>query len=216
MAVGIGANQTMGKLDIIRSLLREGADIAKDKLERLTPAETLKDALRDLKNGRARISDEQLCAVVTRVTSLSSAHVACAAGAIHIDAGTDSGPLVFSVKPVGVSFAPQGAKELSFKISPAESTKHLSTSPIVSALAGSIAAGLWGAALSQADQDTLCGAFVERNGLGQLRVDLRSVPAVRALQRKPALALMTEVMELAEIHVEEGGLLLRFKMPMMP
>jgi hypothetical protein len=60
------------------------------------------------------------------------------------------------------------------------------------------------------------GAIVERETPGRLRIDLRSVPAVRRFASTQTAAMIFDVMELESIRVEPGALALKLKLPQLP
>jgi hypothetical protein len=66
-----------------------------------------------------------------------------------------------------------------------------------------------------ADSVDVGSAIVERENPGRLRVDLRSVPAVRRFSSTQTAAMIFDVLELESIRVEPGALALKLKLPQL-
>jgi hypothetical protein len=109
-----------------------------------------------------------------------------------------------------VRFAPRGAKEISFDVEPPDAHDV----SIVSALAGCIAKATWPMIAPTGSID-VGGAIVERDKPGRLRVDLRSVPAVRRFASTQTAAMIFDVLELESLRVEPGALALKLKLPQL-
>jgi hypothetical protein len=69
--------------------------------------------------------------------------------------------------------------------------------------------------IASADAVDMGGAIVERESRGRLRVDLRSVPAVRKFASSQTATMIFDVLELESIRVEPGGLALKLKLPQL-
>ena len=116
----------------------------------------------------------------------------------------------FSLAPRSVRFAPRGAKEISFDVEPPDAHD----TSIVSALAGCIAKATWPMIAPPGSPD-VGGAIVERESPGRVRVDLRSVPAVRRFASTQAATMIFDVLELESLRVEAGALSLKLKLPQL-
>ena len=137
--------------------------------------------------------------------------VACRAGRVYVDASMTNGSEVqFSLAPRSVRFAPRGAKEIAFDVEPPDAHD----TSIVGALAGCIAKATW-PMIAPADSLDVGGAIVERESPGRLRVDLRSVPAVRRFSSTQAAAMIFDVLELESLRVEPGAIALKLKLPQL-
>ena len=121
--------------------------------------------------------------------------------------------LAFALTPRGARFAPRGAKEVLFQVTPAAHVTQAKVRTAVGSLAGAVAHALWAVVLGAPDAEHLVGAIVDRDGNEQVRVDLRSVPAVRALQGRGPAALVIDMLELERLEVEDGQLVLKLKLP---
>lgn len=199
------------RFDILRSWVRTAADRAVDRVAGTRVASTGKQLLERLTQQRWRLSDEMLTTAAAHAEGVDSAMVACRSGRIYIDATMTSGKEVqFSLAPGPVRFAPRGAKEISFDVEPPDAHD----SSVVGALAGCIAKATW-PMIASPDAVDVGGAIVERETPGRLRVDLRSVPAVRSFATTQAAAMMFDVLELQSLQVESGGLALKLKLPQL-
>lgn len=199
------------RFDILRSLLRSAADRAVDRVRGTRVALVTKQLLERLTQQRWRLSDEVLTAAAAHADGVDSAMVACRSGRMFVDASMTSGREVqFTLAPRTVRFAPRGAKEISFDVEPPDAHD----TSIVGALAGCIAKATW-PMIAPADSLDVGGAIVERETAGRLRVDLRSVPAVRRFASSQSAAMIFDVLELESIRVEPGALALKLKLPQL-
>lgn len=199
------------RLDILRSLVRAAADLAIDRVRGTRVAAVSKQLLERLTQQRWRLSDETLTAAAAHAEGVDSAMVACRSGRMYVDASMTGGREVqFSLAPKSVRFAPRGAKEISFDVEPPDAHD----ASIVGALAGCIAKATW-PMIAPSDAVDVGEAIVERESPGSLRVDLRSVPAVRRFASTQAAAMVFDVLELESLSVEQGSLSLKLKLPQL-
>ena len=200
-----------GRFDVVRSLVRSVADRALDRVKDTRIAAATSQLLERLTQQRWRLTDEALTAAAAHADGVDSAMVACHSGRVFVDASLTNGREVqFSLAPRSVSFAPRGAKEISFDVEPPDAHD----TSIVGALAGCIAKATW-PMIVPPDVVDVGGAIVEREGRGRLRVDLRSVPAVRRFASTQAAMMIFDVLELESLRVESGALSLKLKLPQL-
>jgi len=199
------------RFDILRSWVRAAADRAVDRVTETRFASVAKQLLERLTQQRWRLTDETLTTAAAHADGVDSAMVACHSGRMFVDASMTNGKEVqFSLAPSSVRFAPRGAKEISFDVEPPDAHD----TSIVGALAGCIAKATW-PMIAPADSVDIGGAIVERETPGRLRVDLRSVPAVRRFASTQTAAMIFDVLELESIRVEPGALALKLKLPQL-
>lgn len=199
------------RFDILRSWVRAAADRAVDRVTETRFASVAKQLLERLTQQRWRLTDETLTTAAAHADGVDSAMVACHSGRMFVDASMTNGKEVqFSLAPSSVRFAPRGAKEISFDVEPPDAHD----TSIVGALAGCIAKATW-PMIAPADSVDIGGAIVERETPGRLRVDLRSVPAVRRFASTQTAAMIFDVLELESIRVEAGALALKLKLPQL-
>jgi hypothetical protein len=199
------------RFDIVRSLVRAAADRAIDRVKGTRVAAATMQLLERLTQQRWRLSDETLTAAAAHADGVDSAMVACHSGRMFVDASLKNGREVqFSLTPRSVRFAPRGAKEISFDVEP----PGAHDTSIVGALAGCIARATW-PMIAPHDSQDVGSAIVERESPGRLRVDLRSVPAVRRFASTQAATMIFDVLELESLRVESGGLAIKLKLPQL-
>ena len=199
------------RFDIVRSLVRAAADRAVDRVKGTRLASLTMQLVERLTQQRWRLSDETLTAAAAHAEGVDSAMVACHSGKMFVDASMTNGREVqFSLVPRSVRFAPRGAKEISFDVEPPDAHD----SSIVGALAGCIAKATW-PMIAPADAVDVGSAIVERESPGRLRVDLRSVPAVRRFAATQAAAMVFDLLELESLRVEPGALAIKLKLPQL-
>ena len=199
------------RFDIVRSLVRSAADRALDRVKGTRVATATAQLLERLTQQRWRLSDEALTAAAAHAEGVDSAMVACHSGRVFVDASLTNGREVqFSLAPQSVSFAPRGAKEIAFDVEPPDAHD----TSIVGALAGCIAKATW-PMIMPPDTVDVGGAIVERESPGRLRIDLRSVPAVRRFASTQAAMMIFDVLELESLRVETGALSLKLKLPQL-
>ena len=199
------------RFDIVRSWVRVAADRAVDRISGTKVASVTKQVLERLTQQRWRLSDEALTSAAAHAEGVDSAMVACHSGRMFVDASMTNGREVqFSLAPGSVRFAPRGAKEISFDVEPPDAHD----TSIVGALAACIAKATW-PMIASADSIDVGGAIVERETSGRLRVDLRSVPAVRRFASTQTAAMIFDVLELESLRVEPGALALKIKLPQL-
>ncbi|MBW2188833.1 MAG: hypothetical protein GQ551_12800 [Myxococcales bacterium] len=199
------------RFDIMRSWVRLAADQAVHRITRTKVAVVTKQLLERLTQQRWRLSDELLTSAAAHADGVDSAMVACHSGRMFVDASMSNGKEVqFSLAPRSVRFAPRGAKEISFDVEPPDAHD----TSIVGALAGCIAKATW-PMITPRDSSDFGGAIVEREAAGRLRVDLRSIPAVRRFALTQTAAMIFDILELESLRVEPGALALKLKLPQL-
>lgn len=199
------------RFDILRSWVRAAADRARDRAAGTRLASVTRKTLERLTQQLWHLTDDTLTAAAAHADGVESAMVVCKRGRIFVDASLKGGREVqFSIAPRGVRFAPRGAKEISFDVEPPGVFDH----SIVGAIAASIARATWPMILPPDTRDVGC-AIVERESDDRVRVDLRTVPAVRRFASRGTAAMIFDVLELESIRVEPGALALKLKLPQL-
>jgi hypothetical protein len=196
----------VSQIDRLRSLVRKAGD-------RLggTPWRAVRQFVAEATRGQVRVAGRDVTRAVAHAPSVNAASVACDAGCIRVDVMLAEGsPLSASFVPLAPRFAPRGAKEITFRIEPADAARHPAVPAVAAALAATIARGLWGMLMPPGDEPAL--PIVDRED-DLVRVDLRTLPAVRALLAQGKLGVMTDLLELGAVEPRDGELRLRLKMP---
>lgn len=194
--------------DYLRSLFRGFAEGAGRRLG--FPFQSLQKLMREALSQASSVSELQITKALTRVDGVREASVVCREPRIWIEATLGEERVSLSLEPLGARFAPRGAKELIFRVEPEELAGKSSVRDLVAALAALVAHTLWAPFLPRSS-NVRYDAIAERDG-AEVRVDLRSVPAVRTAQQR-GLAQMFDVLELSGLNVEAGVLRLHVKLP---
>jgi hypothetical protein len=197
--------------DLFRSLLRGFAEGAGRRLG--IPFAGLQKLLREAISQASSVSDRQIAKALTRVAGVREASAVCRDERIWIQATFEQGSTVnISVVPLAARFAPRGAKEVSFRVEPPELASRAEVRDLIGAIAALIAHTLWAPFFGRLLNPNY-DAIAERDG-ADVRVDLRSVPAVRAAAQR-GLAQLFDVLELTGLAVADGVLRLHIRLPTM-
>ena len=201
----------MSRFDLLKSLIRAGADRARDGLDAVGPVNALKRAVGELRKQRMVVPEQMLGSAIAHAPGVLAANATARHGRIQLDARFDDGELACALEFFGARFAPRGAKELTFRVHPAGGARDPRIRELTGAIAGVIARGLWPMVIDS--RASIYGAIVDRDGDDLVRVDLRSVPAVRDAVGSGAKGLVLEALELSRIDCEDGELLLHLRLP---
>lgn len=197
----------MNRFDYVRSLLRSATVSARDQFNRLRQLPAIREALQDAIRRKVRISDKRITAAVGRLSGISAVTVKASEGCLRVNASlTDGRDLIARLIPAGVVCAPRGAKDLTFRVDPASIAGDVTLAEVVGAIASEVAQVVWGPLLFHKSKSRH-PAFVENEG-DLLRVDLRTVPDVRAAVAQRATELMIDTLVVKQITAEDGALCL--------
>jgi len=195
--------------DFVRSLVRGFAEGAGRRLG--IPLANLSKLLREAMAQAASVTDRQISKALTRIPEVREASAVCRDERIWIEATFEDGENVrMSVFPLPPRFAARGAKELSFQIEPEGLAGRAHVRELVGAIAALVAHALWAPFFGRLLNPSY-DAIAERDG-EEVRVDLRTVPAVKAAQQK-GLGQLFDMLELSSLSVKEGALRLHVKLP---
>jgi hypothetical protein len=195
----------MGRLDVVKSLVRSAALGASTQLNRVRAGGSLRKRLMALAQRRLWLSDSKLTAAVARVPAVHAATVTSGSGRLRVDASFDDGSqLQVQLIPQRIAFAPRGAKEVSVRTEPDSAAYNPKCGDVVAAIATEVAHALWRPFLRGRETGGR-RALAHRDG-DELVVDLRSVPEVRSALTQPLLAAVIEAFGLRSLEVTGGGL----------
>lgn len=202
---------SMSKLDEIRSMVRDAARKASDGLGKITALAEARRVFRELAHKRLLVPESVLGAAVARASGASSASVRARDGALLVDVFFEDGEhLEARFEPGRPRFAPRGAKELEWHVTPAEALGSRHLLDVASALSAAVAHALWAVVLPR-DLESVGSALCDRDGASRIRVDLRTVPAVRDLSGQASAAIL-EALELSAIDCDDGEMRLQLKL----
>jgi len=195
--------------DLLKSLVRGFAEGAGRRLG--IPFAGLQKVLREALVQASSVSEGQIAKALTRVANVKEASAVCRDERIWIEATFVEGDAVsVSVQPLAARFAPRGAKEVTFRVEPPELAGRVEVRDLVGAIAALIAHTLWAPFFGRL-LNPIYDAIAERDG-ADVRVDLRSVPAVRAAAQR-GLTQLFDLLELSSLAVSEGALRLHIRLP---
>ncbi len=201
----------MSRFDLLKSWIRVGADRAKEGIDAVRPVGALRRVVGELRKQRLVVPESVLSNAIAHAPGVLAANATARRGQIQFDARFADGELACALEFFGTRFAPRGAKEITFRVHPAGSARDGRVRDLTGAIAGVIARGLWPMAIPPGKP--LHGAIVDREGDDLVRVDLRSVPAVRDALGNGPMALVLEAIELKRIDTVDGEMLLHLKLP---
>ncbi|MBW2461696.1 MAG: hypothetical protein JRH11_08615 [Deltaproteobacteria bacterium] len=199
------------RLDLLKSLVKSAADRAQNRTLNIGPVAALRRFVKEAARRRTVIHDRALSSAVARIPGVTAASVATRGGAVRVDASfDDGGHVALGLVPAGSTFAPRGAKELRLRVVPPEAASQRHASDVAGAIAGEVARVIW--AMLLRDESDLAGAIVDRDG-DLYRIDLRTIPAVRAQASHGTMAMLIEALEPGHIEARDGALEVQIKLP---
>jgi hypothetical protein len=204
------------RLDRLKSALEHAASSVRVRAQQSGLAK-VGAAVRQTLERRARIPTAHVRRAVMSVPGVRAGSVAVIARehdhALAVDLDLEGERRVRGELTIaGVSFAPHGAKELSFRVTPAEASQEPALREVVGALAALVARTIWSASLPPTT-GAHEGGLVDREG-DLLRIDLRTLGAVRsAMQRGPSVVAMLSVIAPERIEIVEDGLEVQLGLP---
>lgn len=202
----------MSRRDRFRSLVRRVGDQAQKGL-RSGPLASARKLLAEVAQRQARVPAEAITRAIAHAEGVRAASASCEGGRVRIDATFDDGThLQIGLVPWDVRFAPRGAKEVVFRLEPKELGRDRHVPELVAAVAAVIAHTTWAMGLGGSAVDA-SGVFVDKEADDLFRVDLRSVPAVRALMNAGAVGAVVEALCIGAIRVEDGVMALTLELP---
>jgi len=206
----------MGRLDVMKSLLRSAAREAKTRVDQLELGSTLRDFADQAVMRRIAVDEQRLTAAVGRVPGIASATVSVTERGVAVQAVDDAGTeLSVTFQPHAVLFAAGGAKEVTFRTQPPEAAERPRCGEVFGAIATEIARALWGPFLRRQPSGGSHQVFVHRKG-ALLSADLRTVPEVRAAAAQPVTANILDLLRLKRINVGAGEVTLEAGLEGMP
>lgn len=195
----------MSRLDVFKSLLRSTARGVAEQLKNMPAADALRQSLGEATMRRTAVSDERMTAAVGAMSGVAAATVSSCDGRVRVEVSFDDGSsLALALAPRGVKFAPRGAKEVRFSVTPSAAADHGRCADVFSAIAGEIARTLWGPVLRRRAVGEL-SAFANRDK-DLFSIDLRTVPEVREALTRPVTRNILDVIKLTALTVRDGHL----------
>lgn len=197
----------MGRLDVLKSLVRSTAKRAASSLGELELGQAAGDLVQQALLRRMVVDEAQLTAAVCKLGGIESATVSVTEYGIAVQVSDDRGQdLSVTLHPQTVSFAPRGAKEITFAVDPPEANSQPRCAEVFGAVASELACTLWATVLPRTESTHQ--VFVHRHG-ASLSADLRTVPGVRQALGNPVGAALIDTLRLREVTLAPGRIQLR-------
>lgn len=195
--------------DFMKSLVRGFAEGASRRLG--FPLSNLQRMLKEALAQASSVSESQISKALARVPEVKEASAVCRDERIWIEATLSDGQRIrLNVTPKGARFAPRGAKEVVFHVEPEEMAMRAQARDLIAAIGALVAHALWAPFFGRLLNPSY-DAIAEREGF-EVRVDLRTVPAVRSAMAK-GLGQLFDLLELQHLHVVDGALRLKVRLP---
>jgi len=204
----------MKRLDLLRSYVNQASDRIKERTKKLVPLEQARAIFADLRHRRVRIPEATLTRAVAQTPGIDESSVSAKDGALFVDLfSAETGRAIdVRVEVYVQAFAPRGAKEIGFSITPAEAAQDRQLAEALGYLAGTIAEFLWAPA-GVLPSESPSAAFIERDGEASFRADLRTVPSVRAALARPSSEMFIEALVPKRFIADEHALAIELSFP---
>lgn len=194
-------------------MLRVVAERAGDRVAEAKPVQAVRAAMKEIRDRRARVPEAFLRRAALRARNVEAATVNAREGGVDLLIELDGSAVRATLVPESARFAARGAKEIAFRVEPADAAHSPAVREVAGLFASLVARALWGPVLGAPPGGIDEPAIVDREG-DRLVVDLRNCPAVRAAkQRSAAAELMMDAVSVDRFEADVQGLSLRFAMP---
>ncbi|MCB9666622.1 MAG: hypothetical protein H6715_00650 [Myxococcales bacterium] len=189
---------------VLRSIYRQGAHTAERRWKHFLTWGKPSEWAKRLKYHRVALDDTELTRRMAKLLPVAALTVGIEEDGLHVHLSMpDKKHLNVLLMPGRVKFAPGGAKEVEVSVEPAALATHPVVGKVVSALACVVAQSIWRAVLPAHSGETLPPVDHHANGV---RVDLRSVPAVRKAAQKQWARTIMDLVAVKSIQLERGRL----------
>lgn len=190
--------------DVVRSVIRQGAQGVEQKWGTLRQGFSISGWLRRMRRHEVRIADDELTRRMAKLVPASALTIAVSESGVHAHASLQDGEVLdVLLTSMMARFATGGAKELELMVYPSQLSTHPVTRSLATAFAAVVAHSLWRVVLGPAESVEL---ITVDDDDGRLRVDLRSLPAVRAALHRQWARTIIDMVNLKRIQPEPGRL----------
>lgn len=202
--------------DSFRSLIRRAGERVKDRVREQPLVAALRQIRGELGARKLGIAERELNRAALALPGVRSAGVRADEGALRVDLETDEGRTIRArLVPSTPRFAPHGAKEIVFLVVPEEAAGEPILRAFVAAIGSLLARALWGAmAPTLASERDASSAVTDRDG-DELRIDLRTLPLVRAIAQTPAGTTLLDALSIDQIEATGGQMVARVSMGLL-
>ncbi len=162
------------------------------------------------------LPERELNRAALALPGIRSASVRADDGALRVELEADEGRSIQArLIPSTPRFAPHGAKELVFLVVPAEAAGEPLLRAFVAAIGSLVARALWGAmAPTLANERDSSAAVTDRDG-DELRIDLRTLPLVRAIAQTAGGTTLLDALSVDALEATGGNLAARVSMGLL-
>lgn len=204
------------RFDSLRSLVRRAGERAKDRVREQPFVAALRQLRGELGARRLTLSERDLNRAALALPGVRSASVQADDGALRVELEAEDGRAIRArLVPSAPRFAPHGAKELVFLVVPEEAAGEPLLRAFVASVGSLVARALWGAMAPQlANERDTSSAVTDRDG-DELRIDLRTLPLVRAIAQTPAGTTLLDALSLEGLEATGGNLAARVSMGLL-
>jgi hypothetical protein len=201
------------RFDSLRSFVRRAGERAKERVKEQPFVAALRQLRGEIGARRISLPERELNRAALALPGIVSASVRADEGALRVELEGENGRSVRArLVPSTPRFAPHGAKELVFLCVPEEAAADPMLRAFVAAIGTLVARALWGAmAPTLANERDASSAVTDRDG-DELRIDLRTLPLVRAIAQTPAGITLLDALSLEALEAEGGQLAARISM----
>lgn len=190
--------------DLLRSVIRQGSQALEERWGAARERYGRSAWLRHLQQYELRITDDELTRRIARLVPVAALTISVTESGVRAQASLQGGEMVdILLTSIVARFAAGGAKELEFTVYPSGLSSHEVTRSVATAFAAVVAHSLWRVVLGTAESAEL---MTVDDDDGRLRVDLRSLPAVRAALHRQWARTIIDMVNLSRIRPEPGGL----------
>ena len=204
------------RFDSLRSLVRRAGDRAKSRVRDQPFVAALRQIGGELGNRKISLPERELNRAALALPGIRSASVRADEGALRVDLEADDGRTIRArLVPSTPRFAPHGAKELVFLVVPEEAAGEPLVRAFVASIGSLVARALWGAMAPQLAGERDSSSAVTDRDRDELRIDLRSLPLVRAIAQTPAGTTLLDALSLDALEATGGNLVARVSMGLL-
>ncbi|MFO0680853.1 MAG: hypothetical protein U0234_02325 [Sandaracinus sp.] len=201
------------RFDSLRSLVRRAGERAKETVREQPFVQAIRRMQSEIGARRLTIPERELARAALSLPGLRSASVRADEGAIRLDLEAEDGRTVRArLVPTQPRFAPHGAKEIVFLVVPEEAAGEPLVRAYVASLGQLIARALWGAMAPQLATERDASSAVTDRERDELRIDLRTLPLVRAIAQTPAGGALLDALAVESLEAQGGNLVARISM----
>jgi hypothetical protein len=201
------------RFDNLRSLVRRAGERAKERVKEQPVVAVLRQLRTELRERRVAVPGRELNRAALSLAGVAQASVQADEGALKLELVTETGRAIRArLVPDAPRFAPHGAKEIVFLVVPEEAAGEPLVRAYVAAIGALLAKALWGAAAPGLVSRPEASEGVTDRERDELRIDLRTLPFVRAIAHTPAGGTLLDALAVTAIEASGGQLVAKISL----